>query len=144
MGSPSLAQFLEVARREFAFLVAEFSFSEVEAGPNAFGVRFVNSTTRVEVGGVNWGGSVQTIVSPLSPLPDVPSQIPLWALVELRAPQESLNSPGQLAQLHLHALLLRKCAAASLVGNFSDFDAAADILGRHFKESNQPKRRRLP
>ena len=145
--SPSLADFLSTARREFSFLVAEFGFTEqpdTSPYPNPFSVHYATPTTAVTVEGINWGCAVQVMLHAVSPLPGTPAYVPLWALVEHRAPDESQSPPGQLAQLADYASLLRRHAADVLRGTFTAFPAAQRVIDFHAAEAAKPKQRKLP
>jgi hypothetical protein len=41
----------------------------------------------------NWGANSHVTIYPLSPAADIPPRVPLWALVELRAPPNERQSP---------------------------------------------------
>ncbi len=146
--NPSLDTFLAAARREFAFLISDFGFTE-QALPNAahinpFKVTFVSDSTRVTVEGINWGVNSHVMLHSLSPVPDVPSRVPLWAIVELRAPDERESPAGQIAQLGRDATLLRRYASDVLQGDFSVFPAALRIVEDHAAILAKPQAAKLP
>ena len=144
---PSQAEFVSTARREFGFLVSEFGFTEqpdTRAYPNPFSVHYSTSATAVTAEGINWGFGVQVMLHAVSPHPGTPSQVPLWALVEHRDPQESQVPSGQLAQLAHYASLLRLHAADVLRGDFAAFPAAMRVVDFHAAELDKPKERKLP
>jgi hypothetical protein len=144
---PSLADFLSTARSEFGFLISEFGFIEQpDSGPypNPFSLRYVSPTTVITIDGINWGFGVQVMLDSVSRLPGIPPGIPLWALVEHRAPDEGLSPSGQLAQLSYYASLLRRHAADVLRGTFTAFPAAMQIVDLHASELSKPRRRKLP
>lgn len=145
--SPLLAEFLSTARREFGFLVSEFGFTEqpdTSPYPNPFSVHYATPTTAVSVEGINWGCGVQVMLYAVSPLPGIPPYVPLWALVEHRAPEESQSPPGQLAQLAYYACLLRRHGADVLRGTFTAFPDAMRVVDFHAAELAKPKKRKLP
>jgi hypothetical protein len=147
--TPSLDAFLAAARREFAFLVSDFGFTE-QALPDAtninpFKVAYVSDSTRVTIEGINWGMNSHVMVYFLSPTSDTPARVPLWALVELRAAPDDRQSPsGQIAQLSHDASLLRRYASDVLRGDFSAFPAASRIVEDHAAALSQPSARKLP
>ena len=145
--SPPLADFLSTARREFSFLVSEFGFAEqpdTRPYPNSYSVHYATPATAVTVDGINWGFGVQVMLHAVSPLPGTPPYVPLWALVEHRAPDESQSPSGQLAQLTYYASLLRRHAADVLRGTFTAFPAAQRVVDFHAAEAAKPKKRKLP
>ena len=146
--NPSLDTFLKAARREFAFLISDFGFTE-QALPDAthinpFKVTFVSDSTRVTVEGINWGVNSHVMLHCRSPAPDVPPRVPLWAIVELRAPDERESPAGQIAQLSRDSTLLRRHASDVLHGDFSVFPAAARIVEDHAAKLAKPKAAKLP
>lgn len=144
--SPSLDQFLNTAEREFAFLVSEFEFVQQldpHGFPNPFSLQYRSSVLAVEVEGIQWGFGVQITLTRVSPPPGS-VMTPLWAIVELRAPQELRPISGQLAELAHDASLLRNYAADILRGDFSIFPSAMRVVERHAAESAQPTKRKLP
>ena len=146
--SPSLDDFRAAARREFALLVSDFSFVEqpLPGGPsiNPFKVAYINDSTRVTVEGINWGVNSHVMLYAVSPAPDAPAGVPLWALVELRTPDEGEAPVGQVAQLGRDAVLLRRYASDALRGDFSAFPAALRIVEAHAATLAKPKTIRLP
>lgn len=145
--SPLLADFLSTARREFSFLVSEFGFTEqldISPYPNPFSVHYATPTTAVAVEGINWGCGVQVMLHAVSPLEGIPPYVPLWALVEHRAPEESQPPTGQLAQLSCYASLLRRHAADVLRGTFTAFPGAMRVVDFHAAELAKPKKRKVP
>jgi hypothetical protein len=145
--SPSLDEFLSTARREFGFLVSEFRFTgqpDLRAYPNPFSVHYVSSSTAVAVDGTQWGFGLQVMLTCLAPPPDFPPSVPLWAIVEFRAPHEPQSVSGQLQQITLDASLLRLYAAEVLRGDFTCFPAAMRIVEHHLAEAAPPKPRSLP
>jgi hypothetical protein len=145
--SPSLSDFLSTARREFSFLVSEFGFVEQPDNrpcPNAYSVCYATPTTAVTVEGTNWGFGVQVMLRSVLPVPGAPQEVPLWALVEHRAPEESQLPSGQLAQLAYYASQLRRHADDVLRGIVTSFPVAQDGIDFHAAEAAKPKKRRLP
>ena len=146
--SPSLDIFLAAARREFAFLISDFGFTEQplpNASINPFKVVYISDSTRVAIEGINWGVNTQVMLHSLAPAPDAPGRVPLWALVELRAPRDERRSPnGQIAQLSHDASVLRRYASDVLRGDFSAFPAALRIVEDHAATLSQPGTRQLP
>ena len=145
--SPTLDAFLSTARHEFSFLVSEFGFTEQpdsSAYPNPFSVHYATSTTAVTVEGVQWGVGVQVSLSHLPPIPGFLPYVPLWAIVELRAPNKGTPVSGQLQKLARDAHLLRVHAVDFLRGDFSSFEAAMSIIEREAAEAAKPKKRKLP
>lgn len=124
--TPTLKDFLQCARREFDFLVAEFGCRE-QALPrqrdvNQFQVRYRNSTTLVEVEGINWGYGVNVLLARRrNPIFRSRRTFPLWPIVKLRRPDlyDALRIGDQLAQLSAWAAALRGCAEEVLRGDFT-------------------------
>jgi hypothetical protein len=145
--NPSLDTFLAAARHEFAFLVSDFGFAEAplpETSINPFKVVYISDSTRVTVEGINWGVNVHVTLHSLSPRDDTPARVPLWALVELRAPRERESPAGQLAQLHRDAASLRNYASDVLRGDFTAFPAASRIVEEHAATLTQTTGRKFP
>ena len=94
--------------------------------------------------GIDWGCGAQVLLEAVSPLLGTPSSVPLWAVVEHRAPQESQLPSGQLAELGAYAKMLRTHATGVLRGDFTSFPAAMRIVEYHAAEARKPKRRKLP
>jgi hypothetical protein len=124
--NPTLEDFLRCARHEFHFLVVEFGFKEQSLprhrDTNQFQVRYRNSTTLVEVEGINWGYGVNVLLGPRRKLIfRSEATFPLWPIVKLRRPDlyDALNIGDQLAQLTAWATALRQCAEEVLRGDFS-------------------------
>jgi hypothetical protein len=124
--NPTLEDFLRCARHEFHFLVVEFGFKEQSLprhrDKNQFQVRYRNSTTLVEVEGINWGYGVNVLLGPRRKLIfRSEATFPLWPIVKLRRPDlyDALNIGDQLAQLTAWATALRQCAEEVLRGDFS-------------------------
>ena len=124
--NPTLEDFLRCARHEFHFLVVEFGFKEQSLprhrDKNQFQVRYRNSTTLVEVEGINWGYGVNVLLGPKrKPIFRPEGTFPLWPIVKLRRPDlyAALGIGDQLAQLTACATALRQCAEEVLRGDFS-------------------------
>jgi len=137
--SPSLDEFLSVARREFEFLVSDFGFIEHRDGAtaNPFSVSYRSAAVAITVEGFQWGFGVQVMLSCLQPASGIPASVPLWALVQLRAPDESRVVSGQLAQLALDASLLRRCTADILSGDFTVFPAAMRVVEQSAQDTKR-------
>ena len=124
--NPTLEDFLRCARHEFHFLVVEFGFKEQSLprhrDKNQFQVRYRNSTTLVEVEGINWGYGVNVLLGPRRKLIfRSEATFPLWPIVKLRRPDlyDALDIGDQLSQLTAWAAALRECAEDVLRGDFS-------------------------
>ena len=124
--NPTLEDFLRCARHEFHFLVVEFGFKEQRLPrrrhTNPFQVRYCNSTTLVEVEGINWGYGVNVLLGPRrKPILRPEATFPLWPIVKLRRPDlyDTLDIGDQLTQLTAWATALRQCAEEVLRGDFS-------------------------
>jgi hypothetical protein len=133
--NPSLGDFLERARREFHFLVAEFGFEdELVSGrddANDYQVRYHNRSTLVIVEGINWGYGVDVRLEPTrQPVFRPALRLPLWAIVKLRKPDlyDALAIGDQRTQLASHAVALRECAPDVLGGDFSIRAGVATVL----------------
>ena len=96
-------------------------------------------STRVTVEGINWGVNSHVMLYALSHAPDTPARVPLWALVEVRAPDECESPVGQIAQLGRNAGLLRRYAFDGVRGDFSAFPAALRIVEDHAATIAKPK-----
>ena len=145
--NPSLEDFLCTARREFGFLTSEFGYTEqpdTRKHPNPFCVCYASSFATVIVEGINWGFGIQVMLNCLAPAARFPSRVPLWAIVELRAPHEGETVSGQLEQLAREAFLLRTYAVDVLRGDFTSFPAAKAIIERRAAEAVSPKHHKLP
>jgi hypothetical protein len=129
---PSLKQFRAAARREFSFLVSEFRFVEerlpIDPKKNPFKVAYTSDTTRVTVQGINWGANVQVMLFAVTPTLNLPARVPLWAVIDVRAPNECDLPAGQIAQLSHNATMLRRYASEVLRGDFSIFPAAQRVV----------------
>jgi hypothetical protein len=129
---PSIKRFRDAVRREFSFLIDDFGFTEErlprDPEKNAFKVAYANATTRVTVEGINWGENIQVMLFALSAPPDIPARVPLWAIIEVRAPQERDLPGGQLPQITRNAAVLRQYASDVLRGDFSVFPAARQLI----------------
>lgn len=121
--SPTLDEFKSRVREHFEFLTADFGMEEV--APllrNEFSVAYANSTTRVEVEGINWGFGVQTYVGYEglnSPVDPAGPGTPLWALVKYKAPNEFdelTRTSRQIELVDIHARLLRRHLSEVLSG----------------------------
>lgn len=136
--SPTLIEFKETVRDAFGYLVRDFGFREVEApaqGPesNPFLISFANTTTLVQVEGINWGFAAQVILGPAA----AADTVPLWALIKHRRPElyaQLAGSSGQLADIRFYAHALREVAEDVLRGEFGVFAAASGIVDEEWKQ----------
>jgi hypothetical protein len=137
--SPSHDEFLSTARRKFGFLDSDFGFTEQRdsVSPNPFSVTYLSSTAAVSVEGIQWGFGVQVILTCLQPVEGILASVPLWAVVKLRAPDETHVASGQLAQLGLDASLLRRYAADILSGDFTVFSAAMRVVEQFAQDTKR-------
>lgn len=145
--SPSLDDFLSTARREFGFLVSDFGFAEHpdrRTYRNPFSVHYESPMTAITVDGLSYGFGLQVLLHHVFPPSGAPSTVPLWALLEHRAPDEAQRISGQLLQLALSAALLRAHASDVLRGDFTSFPAAMRVVEHHAAEAAKPKKRKLP
>ncbi len=142
--SPSLDEFLSAVRREFAFLELEFGFTDQGSGANPFSVIYRSEATAVEEEGTQWGFGTQVMLTCLHPRPGTPRLVPLWAILQLRAPDGEQVVSGQLRQIAVDASSLRRYAADVLQGDFSIFPAAMRIAEQIAIESAKPAHRKLP
>jgi hypothetical protein len=142
--NPSLDEFLSAVRREFAFLESEFGFTDQGTGPNPFSVIYRSDRTAVEVEGTQWGFGTQVMLSRLEPSVGTPRFVPLWAILQLRAPDGERVVSGQLRQLAIDASSLRRYATDVLQGDFTSFPAAMRVVERTATEDAKPVRRKLP
>jgi hypothetical protein len=137
--SPTRLEFQATVRDAFGFLVREFGFREVQPRasrrePDAFVVRFANTTTAVQVEGINWGFAAQVVVGEAAAGDQLGTAVPLWAIMKLRRPdlyEEITGSAGQLADIRVYARALREAAVEVLTGDFAVFgDARALVEAR--------------
>ena len=145
--SPTLGEFLDAGRHEFGFLVAEFGFveqSEPDSRANPFSLCFLSATTVVRVEGIQWGLGLQVLLGRVTQISGAPSCVPLWAIIEVRAPNTERSVAGQLQQLAFYAEMLRLHAADVLRGDFSSFSAAMEVVERCAREAAKPSVRALP
>ncbi len=131
--TPSLAEFLATARREFAFLPKHLGFIEIEPGPNPYAVRYAKANVVVRIEGVNWGCVANVLVT----LDGV--TLPLWAIAKAggfcAAP-----AGDQLEQLSSLAQQLLK-ATELLDGDSSCMAAAQDIFQESASQLRAEERR---
>jgi len=135
--SPTPLEFQETVRDAFGFLVREFGCREVDSRASRrerrdpFVLRFANTTTLVQVEGINWGFAAQVVVGEALAGDQWGSAVPLWAIMKHRRPdlyQEITTSPGQLADIRVYARALREAAADVLRGDFAVFGAARALV----------------
>jgi len=140
--SPTLPEFLETAKQSFGYLSSEFGFTEITPSSNEFSVRFAKDETTILAEGINWGTSVNVLISHDG------ITVPLWAIAIARGCTttnlQELIKGDQLAQLSAYACILRDLAKDVLLGNFSVFAAAAEVVAQAHAESQKPKARWLP
>jgi hypothetical protein len=138
-GRPTLEQFTEIARREFAFLVSEFGLCE-EPVPdskleNRFQVRFVGPACRVSVEGRSFGVAVGVKFQRLGGGHANLSEI---LPVECQAEAEPLRHPGdQRELLRIAALLVRRHAGAAIRAEPEVYQAAEAIRAETLRKSGQ-------
>ena len=146
--SPPLNEFLECARREYRFLIDDFGFAETPQSHNPYEVDYMSDSLLVAVEVINWGFAVQILFAPLrSGAALRRDAVPLWAIAQLRCPQELEQShrvSGQLALLACYARMLRLCASDVLRGDFTIFPAALDVIAHEAARSREPKKPFLP
>jgi hypothetical protein len=84
--SPTLIEFKESVRDAFGYLGREFAFREVEPPAkhleaNPFILWFANTTTLVQVEGINWGFAAQVVLDPADARDEWHATVPLWAVI---------------------------------------------------------------
>jgi hypothetical protein len=134
--APTLIEFKKAVRDAFGCLWREFGFREVEPPAeqlevNPFMVWFVNSTTLVQVQGINWGFAAQVMLGPADAGNDPHATVPLWPIIKLRRPElyaKSPGSPGQLGDIGDYAHALREVASDALRGDFGVFPSARAVV----------------
>jgi len=134
--APTLIEFQNAVRDAFGYLGREFGFREVEPPAkqlevNPFILWFVNSTTLVQVQGINWGFAAQVILGPADAGSDWHATVPLWPIIKRRRPElyaKSLSSPGQLGDIGDYAYALRETASDVLRGDFAAFSSARAVV----------------
>jgi len=89
--SPTPLEFQESVRDAFGFLVREFGCREVDSrasrreGRDPFVLRFANTTTLVQVEGINWGFAAQVVVAEaLADTAQLPPTPPLTAGISFK------------------------------------------------------------
>ena len=128
--NPTKEEFLSNARKEFAFLIREFGCTEKkpEVDENDFCVKYENDSVQVKIEGINWGFGVQVLIKRL----DIPggemSQIPLWAIEEVRNPGKRKVGGDQLQQLMRLSRSLKLYGSDILKGDFSIFREAYNVI----------------
>jgi hypothetical protein len=134
---PSLEEFRNRARQEFAFLQQEFGFSE-EPIPsveqpylNPYAVWFKSPSTRVVVEGLDYGMSARVALGKAGP-PAAFANYDLGDLLGVRRGGIAASRPpgGQLEQLTYYAAALRDNAADVLRGDHSVFPELAVVVER--------------
>lgn len=134
--SPTLSEFKETARDAFGYLGREYAFREVDPPAkqlegNPYIMRFVNTTTLVQVEGTNWGFAAQVILGPAKAGDRWQDTVPVWAILKHRRPdlyEETARSAGQLGDIHLYARALREAASDVLEGDFRVFASARAVI----------------
>jgi hypothetical protein len=134
--SATLIEFKESVRNAFGYLGREFAFREVEPPAksleaNPFIVWFANTTTLVQMEGINWGFAAQVVLGPADAGDDWHATVPLWAVIRHRRPdlyEEAMKSPGQLASIRAYAQALQETATDVLRGNFGVLASARAIV----------------
>ncbi|MBO1257086.1 hypothetical protein J3L16_15485 [Alteromonas sp. 5E99-2] len=127
------ADFLTVARQEFAFLIDDYSF--LEAGNTEFEVNYENSSTCIRVEGINWGFNSRVAIG---------TNLVNFENYDLHDIVFGCNSfhvrkkckLDQLEQLKLLAVLLRKYAQPVLHGQHSSFAVAKQQIEKRSKRYN--------
>ena len=151
--TPTSERFLERVQHEFRFLVEEFGFTKsIPPSPGGgfgqFEVIFHSRHVDVSVAGINWGYGVQVLLTPFQSGSVYPlEQVPLWAIAQLRCPDELERAhqiSGQLAQLEFYALLLHTYGADILRGDFTILPSANAAVAQEAARSREPKKRYLP
>jgi hypothetical protein len=150
---PTSEKFLACAQEEFRFLTEEFGFTKTippspGGGFGQFEIIYHSRHVDVSVTGINWGYGVQVLLTPyqsgsVHPL----DRVPLWAIAQLRCPdefQQSHQISGQLAQLRFYARLLHKYGADVLRGDFTILASANVVVTDEAARSREPKKKYLP
>lgn len=134
--APTLIEFKKAVRHAFGYLRREFGFREVkppatELEANPFILWFVNSTTLVQVQGINWGFAAQVILGPADAGSRWHATVPLWPIIKHRRLElyaQSPRSPGQLGDIGYYASALREVASDVLRGDFGVVASARAIV----------------
>lgn len=129
---PSPGEFIDTARRAFAFLIEDFGFVEEPVSKrlyhNPVSVRYESPTTLVVVQGMDWGYSTSVDLGRMPQLRELDLTIPLWPIVKLRRPDIDLSVSGQIDQIAVCAHSLRECASDVLRGDFEVFPEAERLV----------------
>ena len=134
MSKANTDPFKSTVRREFAFLVDEFNFTEAKAPKdgNEYAVWFVNQTTRIVVESINWGANARVALG--SADADGFENYDLLDYVTVHSPDLAIDHEtlplGALAQLTFMAETLRKFASPVLHGNFTLFSGVQKIIDK--------------
>jgi hypothetical protein len=148
--APTLIEFKSAVRDAFGYLGREFGFREVEPPgeqleANPFILWFVNSTTLVQVQGINWGFAAQVILGPADAGSGWHATVPLWPIIKHRRPElyaQSASSPGQLGDIGYYAYALREVATDVLGGDFGVFSSArAAVEAEAIRQRSQEQSR---
>jgi hypothetical protein len=140
--SPTAIEFKETVRDAFGYLVREFAFQEEEPAAkdldvNPFVIWFANTTTLVQVEGINWGFAAQVTLGPAGAWEAWHGTVPLWAIIRHRRPdlyEQIGRSPGQLGEIRAYAHALRETADDVLRGSFAVFAAARAIVAAEWTQ----------
>lgn len=122
--NPAAKAFRSHAAAEFEFLVRDFGYQQerLPRGSNEFSVRFLSTTTRVIVEGINWGMNARVGFGSAGP-PEKFEDCDLLDFVAIRCPGEWPDveemGRGQFDQLKLFADILRRCGTEVLRGDLS-------------------------
>jgi hypothetical protein len=144
--TPSLAQFQDTCRREFAFL-RDLGYSELHDSDPAdrFEVRFSNGTLTLSIRGENWGQHAG-----VSLVHADGREAPVWWFIPVaeRANRPAFDPTGfsQLDDIRITALTMARYCRDVLAGDTAKFDAVANewrrVRDARYRESLQ--KRKLP
>jgi len=143
--TPSLEQFVEACRREFAFL-RELGYSERDDDPDdRFRVRFSNGQLTLTVRGENWGQHAGVTLVRADG-----REAPVWWFVPEaeRSTRPPFEPTGfrQLDDIRITALTMLRYCRDVLAGDAAKFDAVANewrrVTDPSYRRSLQP--RKLP
>lgn len=142
---PTLTQFKDACRHEFAFL-RELGYSEQEADPtDRFSVSFSNGELTLSVRGENWGKHAGVTLVHADG-----REAPVWWFVPAseRTNRPAFNSTGfsQLDDIRIAALTMARYCRDVLAGDAAKFDAVANewrrVTDPRYRQSLQ--KRKLP
>jgi hypothetical protein len=142
--TPTIEEFRLGSRREFSFLVTDLSFRECKAPfdyDNPYSAFFKKARAFVYVEGQSYGMSLAVSLGRLSTFGRVREQIPLSIFVALREPDllqsRYPDERGQLEEMRIAALALRRCAADFLAGDFSAMPLVLRLQADRHRASQQ-------